>query len=99
MIARLPDELSQALGQGDGGPLSVEDERTRQRYVIVDEDTHRRAMKALWEQQVLEAIQEGIADMEAGRMHTTEEVDMHIRAKLGFPPRKRRHFTSRASHL
>lgn len=45
-------------------------------------------MKALREQQVLEAIQEGIADMEAGRMFTRDEVEAGIRADLGLPERQ-----------
>ena len=89
MIARLSDELSQALAQGNGGPLAVEDERTRRHYVLVDEETHRRAMKAFEKQEVLSAIQEGLADVEAGRVHTVEEVDAHIRENLGFPPRQK----------
>jgi antitoxin ParD1/3/4 len=32
------------------------------------------------------AIEDGIADMDAGRMRPLEEVDAAIRAKHGFPP-------------
>jgi len=37
--------------------------------------------------ETIAAIKRGIEDIEAGRVHTLEEVDAHIRQKLGLPPR------------
>jgi antitoxin ParD1/3/4 len=45
------------------------------------------ALEALAERRDdIEAIEAGIADMEAGRLRPIEEVDAEIRAKHGFPP-------------
>lgn len=65
----------------------MEDAQTRQRYVLVDQGLHERAMQALQQQEDREAIQAGIRDMEAGNVVPFEEVDARIRAKLGVPPR------------
>jgi predicted transcriptional regulator len=37
--------------------------------------------------ETIAAVKQGIEDIEAGRVHTLEEVDAHIRQKLGLPPR------------
>jgi predicted transcriptional regulator len=77
----LTEEQREALAlQPDG--IEVEDPETRKVYVLADAELHRRALEALANQEDREAIQAGIADMEAGRVLPFEEVDRRIRAKL-----------------
>jgi predicted transcriptional regulator len=87
MTPKLSEDQRQALRDHPGGPIPVEDEQTRQRYVLVDQGLHDRAMQALQQQEDLAAIQAGINDLEAGNVVSFEEVDARIRAKLGMPPR------------
>jgi predicted transcriptional regulator len=51
-------------------------------------DVIRDALPALKRELDLAGIREGIADMEAGRYRTWEEVDAEIRQKFGFGPPK-----------
>ena len=85
MTPKLSDEQRLTIQAKDGQPVPVEDEQTHRIYVIVDSETHQRAMQALQRQEDLAAIQEGIDDMEAGRGMPAEEADRRIREKLGFP--------------
>lgn len=56
---------------------------------LSEDDVLRDALVALAERaDDLSAIQAGIADMEAGRTRSLSEVDLDIRGKLGFAPRK-----------
>lgn len=87
MMPNLSEDQRQALRDQPGVPIAVEDEQTRHRYVLVDQELHDRAMQALQQQEDLAAIQAGISDMEAGNVVTFDEVDTRIRAKLGLPPR------------
>jgi len=87
MNPKLTEEMRAALKQQPGGPVRVEDEETHEVYVIIDDQTHKRAMEALRQQEDLAAIQGGIDDMEAERVVPFEEVDARIRNKLGLPPR------------
>jgi predicted transcriptional regulator len=54
--------------------------------VVVDEVTHNRAMKALRQQEDLDAIQRGMDAAADGRLSTLADVDARIRAKVGLPP-------------
>ena len=87
MTPRLSEEQRQALAALEGGPIEVEDEQTHKVYVLVDQDLHRRGMRALEEQEDLAAVRQGIEQMEAGLGQPLDEVDDEIRNKLGFPPR------------
>lgn len=87
MMPKLSDDQREALRDHPGGPIPVEDDKTRQRYVLVDQALHDRAMRALKQQEDLAALQAGIDDMEAGNVVAFEEVDARIRAKLGMPSR------------
>jgi hypothetical protein len=80
MTPKLTPEQCEALDRSDG-PLPVEDERTHRVYYVVDEPT----LANLQQQEDLAAIREGIADMEAGRVVTLEELDARIRMRLGVP--------------
>ncbi len=77
----LTDEQREALALQPAG-IEVEDPNTQRVYVLTDAELHRRAMQALTNQEDREAIQAGIADLEAGRVVSFEEVDRRIRAKL-----------------
>jgi predicted transcriptional regulator len=80
MTPKLTPEQCEALDRSDG-PLPVEDERTHRVYYVVDEPT----LTSLQQQEDLAAIREGIADMEAGRLLTLEELDARIRSRIGSP--------------
>ena len=66
MTAKLTKELAMALQAAGNDGLEVIDPETNRVYLIVDEQTHRRALHALRAQQDHDAIAEGIAQMEAG---------------------------------
>jgi predicted transcriptional regulator len=77
MIAKLTPELREALRHADG-PLPIEDEQTSEVYYLVDEATLEHARQ----QADRQAIQEGIADMEAGRVLSLEELDRRLKAVI-----------------
>jgi predicted transcriptional regulator len=72
-MIKITPEQRQALEQA-GSPVEVEDDETQQVYFLVD--------KATVESADRDAIRRGIADMEAGRVVTLEELDARIRARL-----------------
>ena len=78
MTPKLTLEQCEALDRCTG-PLPVEDVRTHRLYYVIDETT----LTNLQEQENLAAIREGIADMEAGRVVTLDELDVRIRTRLG----------------
>ena len=78
MTPKLTPEQRAALDQSDG-PVLVEDDQRNRVYFLVDESTFNKVQQ----QEDLAAIREGIADMEAGRIVTMEELDARIRARLG----------------
>jgi hypothetical protein len=86
MITKLPDELRQAIQQSRN-EVRLEDDQTHAVYVIVDEETHRRAMKALQEQEDWQSVQRGLANRANGREMPLAEADALMRKDLGFPPR------------
>ena len=86
MITPLPDELRQAIEQHPN-ELRLEDEQTHAVYVVLDEETHRRAMKALKAQEDWESVQRGLADRQQGKELPLAEADAQMRKELGFPPR------------
>ena len=88
MSPKLTDEMRNALSQNPGRPLTVEDDQTQQVYVIVDQETHERAMKALQQEEDVAAIRAGWDAAAEGRVSPLAEVDARIRNELGFPPRQ-----------
>ena len=60
----------------------VFDPSTTLTYVLMGQDQHQRAMVALRQQEDLEAIRNGIADMEAGRVSPANEAFDRIEEKL-----------------
>ena len=85
MTAKLTKQLVTALHSVGSDGLEVIDPETNRVYVIVDEETHRRAMIALRAQQDHDAIAEGIAQIEAGQGKPAEQAFEDLRARLGFP--------------
>jgi predicted transcriptional regulator len=76
MTPKLTSEQLEAL-RADGAPLPVEDESTKQVYFLVDRATLESADR--------DSIRRGIADMEAGRVITLEELDARIQAAIRRP--------------
>ena len=83
----ITEQQRQALHDQQGRPVPARDNQTHSNYFIVEEDLHRRAMRALQEQEDLAAIAAGVDAAAEGRVSTLEEVDARIREKLGLPPR------------
>jgi hypothetical protein len=83
MTPKLTPEQRYALDHTDG-PVPVEDEKTNRVYFLVDEST----FASMKQQEDLAAIREGIADAEAGRVITLDELDVRIQARLDSLPRK-----------
>jgi hypothetical protein len=88
MILNLTPEQRSALHATEGGPFQLRDEETAAIYVVVDQETHRRAMEALERQRVLASVRRGVAQMEAGLGRPAAEAEAELAAKLGFPPRR-----------
>ena len=82
MTPKLTPELADALRAVGGEPLTVIDPNTNQTYVLMGQDQHERAMDALRQQEDLQAIRSGIADMEAGRVSPANEALDRIEEKL-----------------
>lgn len=80
MAPKLTSEQREAL-ERSRGPVAVEDEATQRVYFLIDKAT----MDSLRRQQDIDAIREGIADMEAGRVAPLDEVIARIRTSLGLP--------------
>ncbi len=78
MTTKLPAELRQAIEQSPNA-LRLEDEQTNAVYFVIDEETHRRAMQALQQQEDHAAIREGIEQMEAGEGRPIADLDADIR--------------------
>ena len=83
MTPKLTPEQRDALQRSNGAVL-VEDDATDRVYFLVDEPT----FQSLQQQDDMAAIREGIADMEAGRVVTLEELDARIRARLALPSKE-----------
>ena len=75
MTTKLPDELRQPLQQN---PKEVP---------LEDDQSHRRAMRALKEQEDNDAIAEGLRQMEAGEGRPLHEVDAAMQRDFEPPPR------------
>jgi len=80
MTLKLTNEQRDAIKR-DQCPVPVEDEQTHEVYFLVDKAT----LETLRQDAERQAIREGIADMEAGRVVTLEELDARIQARLRRP--------------
>jgi hypothetical protein len=82
MTAKLTKELAAALHATGDNELEIVDPDTQRTYILVDSDTHRRAMEALRRQQDRDAIAQGIAEMEAGEGMPVDEARKLTRERL-----------------
>jgi predicted transcriptional regulator len=78
MTPKLTSEQRESLQHCDG-PVPVEDDENRRLYFLIDAST----LDGLQRNQDIEAIREGIADMDAGRVERLDEAIARIRANLG----------------
>ncbi|MEO8268468.1 MAG: hypothetical protein ABI557_02035 [Aureliella sp.] len=85
MTVELTQELAAALHASGERGLELVDPQTRRTYVLVDVETHHRAMKALDRQQSHAAIAEGLAQMQAGEGKALDQAFSDLREKLLFP--------------
>ncbi len=88
MTVELTQELAAALHASGERGLELVDLQTRRTYVLVDVETHHRAMKVLDRQQSHAAIAEGLAQMQAGEGKALDQAFSDLREKLGFPTSK-----------
>lgn len=79
MHAKLSSDLTKAVDAHAGQPIKVEHPETHRVYVIVDHDTHERAMRALQAQDDWESVQRGLKDREQGNELPLAEADAKIR--------------------
>mgnify|MGYP006908302841 CR=1 FL=1 len=86
MITNLPDDLRIAIQQSPN-EVFLRDQETSAVYVVVDQATHNRAMRALQAQEDWESVQRGLADRERGNELSLADADAEMRKELGFPPR------------
>jgi hypothetical protein len=82
MTPKLSQEQVAALRASGENELEVVDPDTERAYLIVDIETHRRAMEALRQQQDRIAIAQGIAELDAGEGMPVEEARVLTRQKL-----------------
>lgn len=87
MIAKLTHEQAEAVNASETAGLEVVDPMTNRTYVIVDGETHRRAMDALRRVQDIESIQRGVVQADAGEGIPLVEADRRLREQLGFESR------------
>lgn len=88
MNPRITPEQREAIDQNRGRPVVLEsDDQTHRVFVLVEQATFERAMRALAEQEDLESIRRGIDEMEAGLGRPLSEVDDDIRRDFGFRAR------------
>lgn len=87
MAARLSKELCDAIHASDEDSLEVIDPTSNRSYFIIDDDTYRRASRALRQQADHDAIAAGIAEMEAGEGQPIDEAFAELSATAAFPPR------------
>ncbi len=83
MIVRLPKEITDEL-HATQGELRVTAPSTSRVYVLMDDETHRRAMHALRMQEDWEAIQEGAAQADRGETVSINEAKAKLNRQFGF---------------
>ncbi|MEQ9407578.1 MAG: hypothetical protein RIK87_07605 [Fuerstiella sp.] len=86
-MVKLTEEQRAALQQHPDG-VPCEDVVSQRVYFIVDGDIHQRAMRALKQQQDLDAIREGIEQMQAGGGTPIAEAREQLARELGFSTRR-----------
>ena len=82
MILSLPKEITDEL-HAARGELRLTDPSTDRVYVLIDDETHRRAMHALKLQEDWEAIQEGAAHADRGETMSVDEARAQLKRQVG----------------
>ena len=77
MLPKLTPEQREAI-QRSTGRVPVEDEQSRLVYYIVDAST----MSSIERQEDAGAIRAGVADMEAGRLLSIEDLDERVDVRI-----------------
>lgn len=85
-MVKLTEEQRAALQQQPDG-VACRDVASQRVYFLVDSEIHQRAMHALKQQQDLEAIREGVRQMEAGGGTPIAEARAELAAEFGFSTR------------
>ena len=85
-MVKLTEEQRAALQQHPDG-VACEDAASQRTYFLVDSDIHQRAMQALKQQQDLQAIREGIAQMQSGGGTRIADAREQQAEELGFSSR------------
>lgn len=83
MSVILPKEITDEL-HAARGELRVTDPSTDRIYVLVDDETHRKAMRALRLQEDWEAIQEGASQADHGETLSVAEARAKLKRQFGF---------------
>ncbi len=83
MIVMLPKEITDEL-HAARGELRVTDPSTSRVYVLIDDETHRRAMHDLKMQEDWDAIQEGAAQADRGETMSINEAQAKLKRQFGF---------------
>ena len=82
-MVKLTDEQRAALQEHPEGVL-CQDDATSRVYCLVDRELHEKAMRALKQQQDLDAIRRGVADMQSGNGTPLNEAREELAKELGF---------------
>ncbi len=83
MILSLPKVIADEL-HASSGELRLTDPSTDRVYVLIDDETHRRAMHALKLQEDWEAVQEGAAQADRGETMSVDEARAKLKRQVGF---------------
>jgi hypothetical protein len=89
IMATLSNELRQALRDSANDRVEIVDPTTSRVYVLVDGETHQRAMDALHREEDLAAIADGLSQANAGAGSPVEEVLKRVRQQAGLKPESR----------
>lgn len=84
MVAKLSQELSEALHASGHRQLEVVDPQTQRVYVLCDREMHQHVKRVLDR----EAIAEGVRQMESGETQSLNEAFEEMRIELGFDKRQ-----------
>ena len=82
-MVKLTDEQIAAVMQNPEG-VCCEDSTTHRVYFLVEEQLHRQAMQALRQQQDIEAVRQGFAQMETSAGTPVEDVRDQLAREMGF---------------
>jgi hypothetical protein len=77
MNVQLTDELRNALRQNPGEPLHIHDDETQKDYVLVERDAIPWGALS-W---LRDAVEEGLRDVEAGRVYEWDPEDIKRRGR------------------